>query len=693
MTMTHAYRFGPFTLNLQRGCVQNGGVDLELRPKSFEVLRQLVENAGRLLLKDDLVRTVWPNVIVSDDSLAHCIRDIRKVLDDQYGQFIKTVPRRGYMFVADVDSFDADESRGRVAATRGERGVDAAKFEQSYRARLISRYRKDATYFVPLSGESSELANSGTSQRSADRRRRRAGPEYQEWLESGEHIKRVKLESLRDAVERYPTIILLGNPGCGKTSALENLAHELALEGPQLPVPLYLGTIGSNDPLEEFVTRNWARLAGSDSAGADEHTTLYRKYLQAGRLIFLFDALNEMPIELYRDHCVALREFIDRWTPAGNRFVVSCRVHDYSDELVGLQRVEIQPLSDEKIQQIIKTELPQKGPALWRALTEGGDQSRRLLDMARNPYLLTVMIDVFEEDGELIQNRAELMRQFTRILLAWTVDKAPAGRTISADVLDAALPVMAFEMQLRSGFGTAAMTEDVKVVLPRQVEVTPGWPALACPPEEVLAAACDASIVEMSTDGRKVRFYHQLLQEFFAAKQMLKSDPVRLSALWRWPRLESEIPRWVRPENNFEPLPGPPQTGWEETTIMAAGLAQTSDDPLIQTLCTINPVLAARCVLNARFAIEPSARQRVVNALLSLIADSAAALRSRIAAGEALGFLGDPRAGEMVTIPAGKFLMGEGRERHEVVLPEFQIGKFPVTNGEYARFVARRWVR
>ena len=161
MTMTHAYRFGPFTLNLQRGCVQNGGVDLELRPKSFEVLRQLVENAGRLLLKDDLVRTVWPNVIVSDDSLAHCIRDIRKVLDDQYGQFIKTVPRRGYMFVADVDSFDADESRGRVAATRGERGVDAAKFEQSYRARLISRYRKDATYFVPLSGESSELAELG----------------------------------------------------------------------------------------------------------------------------------------------------------------------------------------------------------------------------------------------------------------------------------------------------------------------------------------------------------------------------------------------------------------------------------------------------------------------------------------------------------------------------------------------------
>lgn len=97
-----AYRFGPFVLNLERGCLQQAGVDLELRPKAFEVLKHLIERAGKLASKGELVDTVWPNVTVSDDSLAQCVRDIRKTLDDDDQRFIKTVPSRGYLFVAEV---------------------------------------------------------------------------------------------------------------------------------------------------------------------------------------------------------------------------------------------------------------------------------------------------------------------------------------------------------------------------------------------------------------------------------------------------------------------------------------------------------------------------------------------------------------------------------------------------------------
>jgi DNA-binding winged helix-turn-helix (wHTH) protein len=96
------YRFGPFVLNRGRGCLQKGGVDLNLRPKAFDVLCYLVERAGRLASKDELVAAVWPNVIVNDDALAQCIRDIRKLLNDENEQFIRTVPRRGYMFVAET---------------------------------------------------------------------------------------------------------------------------------------------------------------------------------------------------------------------------------------------------------------------------------------------------------------------------------------------------------------------------------------------------------------------------------------------------------------------------------------------------------------------------------------------------------------------------------------------------------------
>lgn len=100
--MAAGYRFGEVVLNLDRGCLQKGGADLALRPKAFEVLRYLVEHAGRLASKDELVQAVWPNVIVSDDSLAQCVRDIRKVLNDEGERFIRTVPRRGYMFVAET---------------------------------------------------------------------------------------------------------------------------------------------------------------------------------------------------------------------------------------------------------------------------------------------------------------------------------------------------------------------------------------------------------------------------------------------------------------------------------------------------------------------------------------------------------------------------------------------------------------
>src|SRR5438270_4615408 len=95
--------FGRFVLDLKRGslCGEEGG-EIKLRPKSFEVLRYLVENAGRLVPKDELIKAVWPNVIVTDESLARCISDVRLALHDQDQQIVKTVPRRGYMLAASV---------------------------------------------------------------------------------------------------------------------------------------------------------------------------------------------------------------------------------------------------------------------------------------------------------------------------------------------------------------------------------------------------------------------------------------------------------------------------------------------------------------------------------------------------------------------------------------------------------------
>src|SRR5262245_57994138 len=94
--------FEGYTLDLRRGCLRADDREIELRPKSFEVLRYLVENAGRLVSKTELIKAIWPNVTVSDESLARCVSDIRLALEDSEQRVIKTLPRRGYLFAAPV---------------------------------------------------------------------------------------------------------------------------------------------------------------------------------------------------------------------------------------------------------------------------------------------------------------------------------------------------------------------------------------------------------------------------------------------------------------------------------------------------------------------------------------------------------------------------------------------------------------
>jgi adenylate cyclase len=92
------YRFDRFTLDLVRGGLfAEDGAQLVLRPKSFDLLRYLVVNAGRLVDRDEMMQAVWPNVFVTDDSIAQCIKDIRRALDDRTQRLLRTAQRRGYL--------------------------------------------------------------------------------------------------------------------------------------------------------------------------------------------------------------------------------------------------------------------------------------------------------------------------------------------------------------------------------------------------------------------------------------------------------------------------------------------------------------------------------------------------------------------------------------------------------------------
>jgi TolB-like protein/DNA-binding winged helix-turn-helix (wHTH) protein/Tfp pilus assembly protein PilF len=94
--------FDGFTLDLTRGCLLRGTQEVKLPPKPFDALKYLVENPGRLISKAELIKALWPDTAVTDDSLVQCLREVRRALGDEAQQIIKTVPRRGYIFDKEV---------------------------------------------------------------------------------------------------------------------------------------------------------------------------------------------------------------------------------------------------------------------------------------------------------------------------------------------------------------------------------------------------------------------------------------------------------------------------------------------------------------------------------------------------------------------------------------------------------------
>jgi pimeloyl-ACP methyl ester carboxylesterase/DNA-binding winged helix-turn-helix (wHTH) protein len=98
------YQFGPFQLDSAEHRLLREGVEVDLQLKAFEILCLLVENAGRLMKKEELLARIWPDTIVEENNLNKNVSLLRKALGEHAtGQaYIETVPRVGYRFVAKV---------------------------------------------------------------------------------------------------------------------------------------------------------------------------------------------------------------------------------------------------------------------------------------------------------------------------------------------------------------------------------------------------------------------------------------------------------------------------------------------------------------------------------------------------------------------------------------------------------------
>lgn len=143
------YSFGPFRLDVREYLLMLDGKPVPLPPKAFEALLVLVENAGHLVDKNELIRSLWPDTFVEDGNLAKHISLLRKTLSEASNgqEYIETVPKRGYRFIVGATELantgsgpqsepSSGEKLGRVASqatsginevfdTSAEKGLDS----------------------------------------------------------------------------------------------------------------------------------------------------------------------------------------------------------------------------------------------------------------------------------------------------------------------------------------------------------------------------------------------------------------------------------------------------------------------------------------------------------------------------------------------------------------------------------------
>ncbi|HEX8370270.1 MAG TPA: winged helix-turn-helix domain-containing protein [Pyrinomonadaceae bacterium] len=131
------YAFGEFRVDaVKRLLIRDAGEIIPLTPKIFDTLLYFLENGGKVIEKDELMREIWSDTIVEENNLNKNISVLRRVLGEKPGEhrFIVTVPGHGYKFVADVSRIEDAETRERGDAEENEaerQNVDSAKVDSA----------------------------------------------------------------------------------------------------------------------------------------------------------------------------------------------------------------------------------------------------------------------------------------------------------------------------------------------------------------------------------------------------------------------------------------------------------------------------------------------------------------------------------------------------------------------------------
>lgn len=334
------------------------------------------------------------------------------------------------------------------------------------------------------------------------------------------------------AVFETDKMVLLGEPGSGKTTVLEKLAYEFASEAlvcggrtNNIPIYINLGSFGTNgvklvrkksDSFYHFLIHETAQYLPA---------VTFDNLLKKGNFVFLLDGLNEMPRNNYIKQCNDIRQFVDNYN--NNKFVIACREADYLDIFRMCEKLIILPLSDSQIQKFTRMYLGKQR----QFLKQLKESPSRFYDLARNPYMLMVMLAISAYRGSLPESRAKMLKVFIESLL----EKARLrGKVFDVQDTYSQLSNLASFM---ADEGLLGSTVDVKWLRTK-------WPKRAGSLsvksiDRLLDIASTAGILIMPPEERTLQFNHQLLQEYLAVTVLY--DDLFQEGAWRLPESRDKL--------------------------------------------------------------------------------------------------------------------------------------------------------